>query len=426
MNVPLYVAIMAILVLLSAYFSATETAFASMSKPRMKVLAETNKKAALALKLSDNYDKLISTILIGNNIVNIALSSLGTIMFIFLIGDIGATVSTAVVTVVVLIFGEICPKGIAKETPERFAIFSAPIIGFLMIILTPFSAFFSLIKNGVSKLFGSKNKEAMSQEELLIIVDEAKKDGGINEEEHQLLNNAIEFSDLSAEDILTHRTDLEAVSINADKKDIAHVFSETKFSRLLVYEDTIDNIIGVIHQKDFYSETTVTEKSIKDIMTPPIFTIKTEKIDDLLRLLQKNKSHIAIVLDEYGGTYGMITMEDILEELVGEIWDEHDEVTEALKEVSENIFHVDGLMNFDDFCDQFEIKHAEAESVSVGGWVSEKLEKIAEKGDSFTFEKLNITVSEIDGHRVATLEIEVLDEIPEENKEATDITVVEE
>ena len=426
MNVPLYVAIMAILVLLSAYFSATETAFASMSKPRMKVLAETNKKAALALKLSDNYDKLISTILIGNNIVNIALSSLGTILFIFLIGDIGATVSTAVITVVVLIFGEICPKGIAKETPERFAIFSAPIIGFLMIILTPFSAFFSLIKNGVSKLFGSKNKEAMSQEELLIIVDEAKKDGGINEEEHQLLNNAIEFSDLSAEDILTHRTDLEAVSINADKKDIAHVFSETKFSRLLVYEDTIDNIIGVIHQKDFYSETTVTEKSIRDIMTPPIFTIKTEKIDDLLRLLQKNKSHIAIVLDEYGGTYGMITMEDILEELVGEIWDEHDEVTEALKEVSENIFHVDGLMNFDDFCDQFEIKHAEAESVSVGGWVSEKLEKIAEKGDSFTFEKLNITVSEIDGHRVATLEIEVLDEIPEENKEATDITVVEE
>ena len=174
MNIPLYIAIMAILVLLSAYFSATETAFASMSKPRMKVLAEINKKAALALKLSDNYDKLISTILIGNNIVNIALSSLGTILFIFLIGDIGATVSTAVITVVVLIFGEICPKGIAKETPERFAIFSAPIIGFLMIILTPFSAFFSLIKNVVSKLFGSKNKEAMSQEELLIIVDEAK------------------------------------------------------------------------------------------------------------------------------------------------------------------------------------------------------------------------------------------------------------
>lgn len=417
MNVPLYVAVMAVLVLLSAYFSATETAFASMSKPRIKVLAETNKRAALALKLADNYDKLISTILIGNNIVNIALSSLATVLFIYLLGDIGATVSTVVITVVVLIFGEICPKGIAKETPERFAIFSAPIIRILMVILTPFSAFFSLIKKLVSKIFRSKDKEGMSQEELLMIVEEAEQDGGINEDESQLLHNAIEFSDLSAEDILTHRIDLEAVSIDADKKDIAHVFSETKFSRLLVYEDTIDNIIGVIHQKDFYSETTITRKSVREIMSPPIFTIKTEKIDDLLRLLQKNKSHVAIILDEYGGTYGMVTMEDILEELVGEIWDEHDEVTEELKEVSENIFHVDGLMNFEDFCEQFEITNTESQSVSVGGWLSEQLAKIPEEGDVFTFEKLKIKVSETDGHRVATLEIQVLDEIPEETEE---------
>ena len=417
MNVPLYVAIMAILVLMSAYFSATETAFASFSKTKMKVLAEENKKAALALKLSENYDKLISTILIGNNIVNISLSSLGTVLFLSLLGDIGATVSTIVVTLVVLTFGEICPKGIAKEAPESFAMFSAPIIRAFLIILTPISFIFSLIKKGVSKLFRTKDKEAMSQEELLMIVEEAEQDGGINEDESQLLHNAIEFSELSAEDILTHRVDLEAVSIDADKKEIAHVFSETKFSRLLVYEDTIDNIIGVIHQKDFYSETTITRSSVRDIMTPPIFTLKNEKIDDLLRLLQKNKSHVAVILDEYGGTYGMVTMEDILEELVGEIWDEHDEITEEFKEVSENIFHVDGLMNFEDFCEQFELKDTESQSISLGGWVAEQLEKIPEVGDTFTFENITVTVSELDGHRVATLEVEVSEKNPDKESE---------
>ncbi len=422
MNVPLYVAIMAVLVIMSAYFSATETAFASISKTRIKLMAENNKKAALALKLSENYDKLISTILIGNNVVNIAVSSLATVLFIWLLKDedIGATVATAVVTLVVLTFGEICPKGIAKEDPEAFAIFSAPIIRVLMVILTPISFFFSLIKKAISKLFRTKNKEAMSQEEILMIVEEAEQEGSINEDESQLLHNAIEFSELSAEDILTHRVDLEAVSADADKKEIAHVFSETKFSRLLVYEDTIDNIVGVIHQKDFYSETTITRRSVRDIMTPPIFTLKNEKIDNILKLLQKNKSHVAVILDEYGGTYGMVTMEDILEELVGEIWDEHDEVTEELKEVSENIFHVDGLMNFEDFCEQFKLKDTESQSISVGGWISEKLEKIAETGDSFTFENLNITVSETDGHRVATLEIEVLDKAPEEDGEKSD------
>ena len=411
MDIPLYIAIMAILVLMSAYFSATETAFSSLSKTRLKLMSEESKKAALAYKLSENYDKLISTILIGNNIVNIALASLGTVMFVHLMDndDLAATVSTVVVTIVVLIFGEITPKGIAKDFPEKFAIFSAPIINVLIFLLTPLSFILSLIKKLVSKMFGGKENTAMSQEELLLIVDEVEQEGVIDQEESELLHNAIEFSELRAEDILTHRVDLEAVSINADKEEIAHVFSTTKFSRLLVYEDTIDNIVGVIHQKDFYSETSITEHSVRDIMTAPIFILKTEKIDDLLRRLQQTKSHIAVILDEYGGTYGIVTMEDILEELVGDIWDEHDEVVEECLEVGENTYHVDGMMNFEDFCKKFDFS-AESQSISLGGWAAEQLEKIPEEGDSFAFEKLRITVTATDSNRASLLEVKIIEE----------------
>jgi len=419
MNIPLYIAIMALLVLMSAYFSATETAFSSVSKTKLKLMSETNKKAALALKLSENYDKLISTILIGNNIVNIAVASLGTVLFVHLLGEgIGATVSTVVITIVVLIFGEVCPKGIAKDSPEKFTLFSAPIIRVLIVILTPISFLLSQLKRLISKLFKNKDNSAMSQEELLMIVDEAEQDGGIDEDESELLHNAIEFSELRAEDILTHRVDLEAVSIETDKKDIAHIFSTSKFSRLLVYEDSIDKIIGVIHQKDFYFETAITRKSVKEIMTPPIFILKNEKIDDLLKKLQQAKSHVAIVLDEYGGTYGMVTMEDILEELVGDIWDEHDEVVEEFTEVSENLFHVDGMMNFEDFCEQFDIED-ESQSISLGGWAAEKLEKIPDVGDSFEFDKLQITVTDTDNNRASMLEVKI-SESDEENTEETE------
>lgn len=418
MNIPLYIAVMAILVLMSAYFSATETAFSSVSKTRLKLLSETNKKAELALKLSENYDKLISTILIGNNIVNIALASLGTVLFVHLLGEgIGATVSTVVITIIVLIFGEVCPKGIAKDSPEKFTLFSAPIIRVLIVILTPISFLLSQLKRLISKLFKNKDSSAMSQEELLMIVDEAEQDGGIDEDESELLHNAIEFSELRAEDILTHRVDLEAVSIETDKKDIAHIFSTSKFSRLLVYEDSIDKIIGVIHQKDFYFETAITRKSVKEIMTPPIFILKNEKIDDLLKKLQQAKSHVAIVLDEYGGTYGMVTMEDILEELVGDIWDEHDEVVEEFTEVSENLFHVDGMMNFEDFCEQFEIED-ESQSISLGGWAAEKLEKIPDVGDSFEFDKLQITVTDTDNNRASLLEVKISESGEENTEEA--------
>lgn len=402
-----YIIIIAICLLFSAYFSATETAFSSMNKTRMKTLAEKgNKKAILACKLSDNYDKLISTILIGNNIVNIGASSLGTLLFVELLQnpDTGATVSTVVITLVVLIFGEITPKSIAKDAPERFAMFSAPIINTFIVVLTPLTAIFSLWKKLVAKIFKTESDTKMSQEELLMLVDEVEQDGSIDQNEGELLRNAIEFTELEAEDILTHRVDLEAVPITATKEQIAEVFSESKFSRILVYEESIDNIVGVIHLKDFYTGNGITGKKIKEIISPTIFVLKNEKISPLLRQLQKNKSHIAVVLDEYGGTYGIVTMEDILEELVGDIYDEHDDVVEEFNQVSEDHFEADCSMDLDAFCDHFDIE-ADSEMVSLGGWIAEQLGKIPEVGDRFCYEDLELTVTAVENHRAEQVSV---------------------
>ena len=407
------VIIMAVCLVMSAYFSATETAFSSLNKTRIKLLIEKgDKHAKLAYDLSERYNDLISTILIGNNIVNILLSSMGTVLFIRLVGgDYGATVSTVVVTVLVLIFGEISPKSIAKDVPEDFALFSAPIIRMFIILFTPLNYLFGLWKRLIGRLFKVKKEEKMSQEELIMIVDEAQEEGGIDDDEGDLIRNAIEFNDLKAEDILTHRVDLEAVPMDITNEEMAVTFSESRYSRLLVYNETIDDIVGVIHQKDFYVGAGITDKPVSEIISKPLFIHKSEKIPDLLKLLQREKSHIAVVIDDYGGTLGIVTMEDILEELVGEIWDEHDEVVENFRQVSENTYEVDGAMNLEDF-GQFFDKEIESDSVSFSGWIAEKLSKIPAVGDKFDYENLSITVTEIDSHRVDKAQV-ICTPIPE-------------
>ena len=407
---------MVICVILSGYFSATETAFSSVNRTRLKAMAEKgDKKAELALKLAEDYDKLISTILIGNNVVNIALASIGTLFFVDLMGDRGATVSTAVITVVVLIFGEITPKSIAKDYPEKFAMFSAPFINMLIVLLTPLNFLFGLWKKLVGMIFKGEQDAGMSQEELLLLVDEVQQDGAIDESEGELLRNAIEFGDLEARDILTHRVDLEAVPTDATKEEVAALFTESRFSRLLVYEDSIDKIVGVIHQKDFYTGTGIVDAPLKEIMTEPLYIHQTEKVDDLLQLLRTNKSHMAIVIDEYGGTMGIVTMEDILEELVGEIWDEHDEIEEPIQKIDDTTYILDGSVTLDDFCDHFDVK-SDSHSVSLGGWVMDQMECIPDEGDSFEFENLTITVSKTDDHRVE--EVTVTVNTPEEQPQA--------
>ena len=263
---------MLICIVLSAYFSATETAFSSLNKTRLKVLSEKgNRRAKLTYNLSESYDKLLSTILIGNNIVNIAASSIATLLFVELLGDLGATVSTIVITIVVLIFGEITPKSIAKDVPEKFAMFSAPFINMLMWLFTPLNFLFSQWKKLVGKIIKSDGDSKMSQEELLMLLEEVEQEGGLDEDEGELLRNAVEFGDLQAKDILTHRVDLEAVSVAATKEEIAQVFTESRFSRLLVYEDSIDKIVGVINHKNLYKDTGITDASVEEIMTEPTF-----------------------------------------------------------------------------------------------------------------------------------------------------------
>ncbi len=402
-----YVLAMAVLILFSAYFSATETAFSSMNRTRVKTQADKGSRgAALVMELSDNYDKLISTILIGNNIVNIATASLGTLLFVELYGDLGATISTVVVTIVVLIFGEITPKSIAKDCPEKFAMFSAPFMKLLMLLFVPLTAIFSAWKKLVGKALKLDPNDKMSQEELLTFVDEVQQSGSIDQEEGALLHNAIEFSECTAEDILTHRVDLEAVSLEASKEDIARSFTQTRYSRLLVYSGTIDNILGAIHQKDFYTGSGVTEKEVKEILSPVMFVNQTLAISDILRQMQKEKVHIAVVLDEYGGTYGIVTMEDILEELVGEIWDEHDEVTEVFRQLGENSWQVDGSVDVKDFLEFFQLK-ADTEATSLHGWVSQQLGRIPREGETFQYETVTVTVSSLQRHRVTSLQVTI-------------------
>ncbi|MBR3844819.1 MAG: HlyC/CorC family transporter, partial [Clostridia bacterium] len=380
MNLATYIIVMTVLVIFSAYFSATETAFSCLNKTRLKAMAEKGqKKAALAVSLSEQYDKLLSTILIGNNIVNIALASIGTMLFIQLIedADLAATVSTGVVTVVVLIFGEISPKSIAKDYPERFAMFSAPFIRLLIWAFSPLNFLFGLWKKLLSRLFRVEDNEKMSQEELLMLVEEVEQEGAIDTDEGDLIRSAIEFTGQKAEDILTHRVDLVGVSLEDSKEEIAKVFYESRFSRLPVHGQSMDDIVGIIHVKDFFTQEGITKKPLEELMTEPLYIQKSIMIDDLLKEFQKNKTHLAVVVDDYGGTVGIVTMEDIFEELVGEIWDEHDEVVEEFHQMDDHTYLVDCSVDFEDFSEFFAIED-QTDNRSVGGWVMEKLDKIPE------------------------------------------------
>ena len=396
---------MAVCLLLSAYFSATETAFSSANTTRLRTLAEKGSGgAALALKLLEQYDRLLSTILIGNNIVNIATASIGTVLFVRHYGDAGATISTVVVTVVVLIFGEISPKSIAKDCAERCAMLSAPILRVLIWVLLPLNRLFSLWKKLLSRVFRLGGESKMSQEELLMLVDEVQQDGSIDRDEGELLKNAIGFSEQEAQDILIHRVDLAALPVTADKEEIAALFTQTKYSRLLIYEDSIDHILGTVHQKDFYVGCGVTDKPLRDIIAPPVFALENEPIRLLLKKLQQAKTHVAVVVDEYGGTCGIVTMEDILEELVGEIWDEHDEEEVFLRKLGPDTYTVDAAMDLEDFAAYFHVKTG-SEMVSVSGWVMEQFGRVPEVGDSFTCGDLQVEVMRVENHRIEEIRV---------------------
>lgn len=376
----------AVCVVFSAYFSATETAFTSLNRIRLKNMAnDGDKRAKEVLELAENYDNLLSTILVGNNIVNIAMTSLATVLFITLYPKYGATIATAVTTIVVLIFGEISPKSLAKENPEKFAMFSAPVIRFFMLILAPINWIFAQWKKVLAKVFNADGVRPITEEELLTMVEEAQTEGGIDEEQSELIQNAIEFNDLDAWDVLTPRVDIMAIEIDETEEEVEKMFLETGFSRLPVYEDDLDNIVGVLNQKDFHNHIKGGRASISTYVKPVIFVAGSMKIAQLLKKLQTVKTHIAIIVDEYGGTDGLVTMEDIIEELVGEIYDEHDAAElQDIVQQQDGTYRVLCGTNVDKMFDYFDVEE-EVDATTVNGWVVLQIDKLPSVGDKFTY-----------------------------------------
>lgn len=412
------VVILVILVILSAYFSATETAFTSLNRIRLKSKADAgNRRAALALKLVDQYDKLLSTILVGNNIVNLSASSLATVFFTEgLRLQNGAVISTAVITIVVLVFGEVSPKSLAKEYPESFAMFSAPMMRILMVILTPVNFLFSLLKKLLSKVFHKQGDSGITEEELVTMVDQAESEGGLDQHESKLIRSAIEFNDMEVDEILTPRVDIVAVEDTDSMDEIAQAFAESGYSRLPVYHEDIDDIIGVIHEKDFHAARYRGQTDVKAITGPMLYTTGNTKISELLRILQREKAHMVIVVDEYGGTEGLVTLEDIVEELVGEIWDEHDEVIEEFKKQEDGSYLISCSADLTDLFDLFSIK-GECDANTISGWVMEQIGRIPEEGDCFQSDGLDVTVTKVDHRRVLEIRVEVLPEPEDDKKE---------
>ena len=373
-----------ILLIMSAYFSATETAFTSLNRIKLKNIAsDGNNKAKRVLELSENYDKLLTTILIGNNIVNIMMTAVSTVLFIELYGQYGASISTAVITVIVLIFGEISPKSLAKESPEKFAMLVGRSIKICMVILTPLNYIFAKWKGILAKVFKVGSENTITEDEIKTIVEEAEVVGGIEAEQSELIQNAIELNELTAEEVMTPHVDIEAIDITMGEYEVAEIFKKTGYSRLPVYEDDLDKILGVLNQKDFHNYIIGSNKTISDFVKPVAFVAGTMKIATLLKKLQAMKAHIAIVVNEYGGTEGLVTMEDIIEELVGDIFDEHDAImSQEVTLLQNGSYRVMCNANAAKIFDYFGIDQ-EPEANTINGWVVLQLDKLPEKGDVF-------------------------------------------
>ncbi len=405
------VIILALLICASAFFSATETAYTSVNKIRIKnMAAEGNKKAEKTLKILDRFDALLSTLLIGNNIVNITSASIATVIFTnWLGGDKGVTVSTIVMTLLVLVFGEITPKSLAKEMPEKFAMAAVPIVKVLMVVLTPFNIIFGAWKKLLGKVVHIGKKQSMTEEELMTMIDEVEQEGVLDQNESDLLRSAIEFNDVNVEEILTHRVDMIAIDAEDSIEEILEAFRDHPYSRLPVYRETVDNIVGILHEQDFMMMLHEGKQSIMDAVQPALFVQESMKISDLLRVLQKDNVHMAIVLDEFGGTTGIVTMEDILEELVGEIYDEHDTKEENLFNwVDENTCIVNGNADLDDLFEEMKFQEDPDayESNTISGWVMEKLDRLPQEGDSFAFENYDVQVTKMEERRVMEIRIQ--------------------
>lgn len=419
-----YLAIV-LLILLSAFFSATEIAFASVNSARLKAMRQKKDTLALSLvaKIVDDYENMLGAVLIGNNLVNIAASSIATLIVMDYLGAGYAWVATLVMTLLVLTFGEIIPKVLAKQFAESFSVAVAIPIYVLSVILRPITIIMMAFINLVSKLWQSSvaDPDAVSEDDFENIIDIVEDEGVLDEEQCDLLQNALDFDTVLAYEVVTPRVDMEAIDIHDPyEKNVKKILDST-YSRLPVFEDTPDNIIGILHLNHFYKEYVSNDRvNIRSLLLPVTYVHKTMPLPDVLEKMKDSKSHMVVVLDEYGGTMGILTMEDVLEQLVGEIWDETDEIEREFVCIDDTHFEADGDMRLYDFFDEFDIdidedENFEYDDSTVGGWTMTMLEGEASKGDSFTYKNLKITVIKAEEHRVWRVAVEKLPE--EENQD---------
>ena len=409
------------LVILSGYFSGSEMAFTSANKIRLMNMSQSgNKRATAVLKMMEKFDKIINTILVGNNIVNILSATLATILFGKWILDEGlsATISTIAMTLIVLIFGESIPKMLAKEKPEGFAMFSYPFLRLLMIIFTPITALFSGLRWLLKKMFRLQGNNSFSEEELITIVENAESEGELEEHESQLIRSAIEFEDLDVRDVMIPRVNVIAVEEKSDMESVYKKFVEHGFSRMPVYSETIDAVVGIIHEKDFFSCFHYGGKSLEGIIQSSVVVSPSMKISTVLRMLQKEKVHMAIVVDEFGGTEGIVTLEDILEELVGEIYDEHDEVEELFRKESDDTFLVSGVENVEEMYEKLGLTAPEdIESTTVNGFVTEKMDHIPQNGEILEMDEFSVEVLKANEKHIEEVRITLKEKTEEEEEE---------
>ena len=406
-----------LLVIASAYFSATETAFSSLNKIRLRNMADDgNRKAEATLRLAEDFDRLLSTLLVGNNIVNITAATLGTLFFTKLSPEYGATISTVVLTLVILTFGEISPKTIAKENAESWAMVSTPFLRVLSTVLRPLTILFSLLQKGIGKLFHASGDRGITEDELITMVSTAEDEGGLDQNESRLIRSAIEFGDMEVEEILTPRVDIVSISDQASAKELDELISSNRFSRIPVWRGSIDTIIGMIHEKDFHEAELEDNDSWTHLISPVIYVTPTSPVADLPYEMQRRKMHMSVVVDEYGGTEGLVTLEDILEELVGEIWDEHDEVVERIRKVEDGSYLISCSASIDDVFQLFDLR-MDDDMTTLSAWVIDSLGHIPKIGDQFTYENLQVTVTKLQRMRVLEIRVDVLPEAAEDEEQ---------
>ncbi len=417
-----YIIAIIVLTLFSGLFSATETAYSSSSKIRLKNMASDGyKKATSAIVILDDFDRFLTTVLIGNNIVNIAAATISTLLFskIFINGE-GPTVSTVVITIITLMFGEIAPKSLAKQAPEKFACATVGMVNFFEFVFTPLTVVLKGWTWLVNHIVSIEEDENDISDELITMVDEAEKDGNLEEHESDLISAAIEFNDLDVKDVLTPRVDIVAVNITSTHEHIEKAFRFNSFSRLPVYENSVDNIVGVIHEKDFYELMYHNNKGpIRRIIKPVIYTSPNTQISTCMKQLQTAKLHMAVVLDEYGGTEGIITLEDIIEELVGEIWDEHDIVEDFYTKIDDYTWMVKGDAEIDDLIERFGVEEEDEEFdfITVSGWAISELHHIPKVNEEFNYKNLHVTITKADQRKVLEVKVDIQKEMEDEEND---------